>query len=462
MPLPRALLLVAFCSLLPLVAKEEPETYEEKLRPRFHFTADRGWLNDPNGLIYVDGVYHLFFQHERPQTRWGHATSRDLIHWKQHEDAIVPERGHLVYSGSAVMDRQNTSGFQTGKNPPLVAIFTSWGEGQCLAFSNDKGKTWTRYEGNPVLKLTGDEKRSWPLSARDPHVMWHEDAKRWIMVLYRNPEQREDKKGAGFSFFFSSDLKSWTEGSHVPGFYVCPDVFEMQIQGEATATSWVAMDWSQYRTGDFDGEKFVADSPFRPLDHGNNLSANQSWKHLPDGRIIQICWLRNGKYPGMPFNQQLSFPTELSLRRIGGELRLCKNPIPEIESIHGRTKSIRKGTLEPGKEIDPGLVTQSFDLSLDVSLEDEDALEISFLGKVITLQPNQITALGKKGKLTDPLTHLRILADITSIEIFANQGELTMAFCVVPPDDATGAVIRAKSGKPEITEGKISEVKSIW
>ena len=164
--------IVMFGTLIAGADEAESALYKERYRPQFHFTADKDWINDPNGLVYVNGVYHLFFQHERPGTRWGHATSADLLHWRQHPDAIVPLNGHMVFSGSAAIDENNTSGFQNGGSAPIVALFTSWGEGQCLAYSNDDGMTWTRYENNPILTLPGDNLKSWPLSARDPHVSW--------------------------------------------------------------------------------------------------------------------------------------------------------------------------------------------------------------------------------------------------------------------------------------------------
>ncbi len=188
----------------------QPEAlYQEYYRPQYHFTAKSGWINDPNGLVYVDGVYHLYFQHIRPATRWGHATSRDLLHWEQQPDAILPERNHSVFSGSAVIDRNNTSGFGDGKRAPIVAAFTSWGEGQCLSYSLDSGMTWT----------------------------------------FR---------------------------SHLPGFYVCPDLFELPVEGEKGKT-WVAMDWAQYTTGSFDGEKFTPDQePVVPVQESDSRAARTS------------------------------------------------------------------------------------------------------------------------------------------------------------------------------------------
>ncbi|MEQ8837172.1 MAG: glycoside hydrolase family 32 protein, partial [Lacipirellulaceae bacterium] len=345
------------------------ELYREALRPQFHFTSAKGYINDPNGLVYVDGKYHLFFQAGPINAkRWGHAISTDLIHWNQLNDAISPANGHPAFSGCAVIDHDNTSGLQTGEAPPLVAVFTSWGEGQCLAFSNDQGMSWKRYEGNPVLKLRHDAKRSFPLSARDPHVMWYEQQQRWVMVLYENLNAQKLRgvsahEQGGFSIFTSPDLKQWTRQSHLSGFYVCPDVFELPIQGEKSK-AWVAMDWAKYTTGTFDGTRFSPHGEALPLDYGSKdtLSANQTWKHLSDGRVIQICWIRGGKYPGMPFDQQHSFPTSLSLRRVAGRLRLCKQPICEISQLYGKREGLKQAALTEGQIEELGVGSHSYDL----------------------------------------------------------------------------------------------------
>ncbi len=441
--------------------KEQP-VYQERYRPQFHFTADQGWINDPNGLVYVNGVYHLFFQHDR--RHWGHATSTDLLHWKQLPNAIKERNGHPAFSGSAVIDTKNTSGFQTGKTPPVVAVYTCWGKGQCLAYSNDVGMTFLPYEGNPVLKLIGDELKSWPLSARDPHVMWDEKKNRWVMVLYSNPDQRRDKKGSGFSIFTSQDLKNWTKQSHLAGFYVCPDVIQLPIAGEVGRTSWIAMDWEQYATGNFDGEAFTPAVEMRKLDFGRNLSANQSWKYLPDGRVIQISWLRGGKYPGMPFDQQLSFPVELSLRRIGDELLLCKNPIPEIQKLHCSNQIRESLVLEEGEFTQFKDLSQSLDIEASFRLEEGGEIMISVLDQEIYVTRDLVQSGGSKGLLPGKpeKQNIRVLADRTSIEVFANGGSLTMAFCLVTKKSARNVTVRAVKGQAIFEGISVCEVSSIW
>lgn len=441
---------------------KESTLYQERYRPQYHFTADRGWINDPNGLVYVNGVYHLFFQHERKH--WGHAISTDLLHWEQLPDAIEERKGHPAFSGSAVVDKNNTSGFQTGIIPPVVAVYTSWGEGQCLAYSKDEGMTFSRYEGNPVLKLPGDELKSWSLSARDPHVMWDEKKNRWVMVLYSNPDQRRDKKGSGFSIFTSPDLKNWTKRSHLAGFYVCPDVIQLPVTNEADETNWIAMDWEHYAVGDFDGSDFTTAVEPRKLDFGINLSANQSWKNLPDGRVIQISWLRGGKYPRMPFDQQLSFPVELSLRRICNEVLLCKNPIPEIQKLYRNNQNRDSLTLAEGESTQFMDLSQSLDIEASFRLEEGGEIVIKVLDQEILVTKDSIKSLGSKGFLPGKfeIQDIRILADRTSIEVFANNGSLTMAFCLVSKKLTGSVSIRAIKGRAVFNKLSVREVSSIW
>ncbi|MEM6688820.1 MAG: glycoside hydrolase family 32 protein [Planctomycetota bacterium] len=456
-----------------------PPLYRELLRPQFHFTATADYINDPNGLFYLDGIYHLFFQ-TGPITakRWGHAISTDMLHWRQLDDAILPHEGHPVFSGCAVVDHNNTAGFakSDAAHPPIVAIFTSWGVGQCLAYSLDSGKAWQRYDGNPVQTDPQDKLRSFPLTSRDPHVMWDPKHNRWVMVLYDNlndhfiPNVHRHRQG-GLSIFTSPDLKKWRRESHLAGFYVCPDVFELPIEDE-DATSWVALDWSQYVVGSFDGTTFTPRTRPRPLDFGTKgtLSANQSWKHLPDGRVVQISWIRGGEYPGMPFDQQLSIPVELRLRRIEGNLRLCKTPIRELESLwkpvrgHHTAASPLDGNGTRKRElpldIDSG---KSFDVALKTEFSsDTERLAMMVLGHTIELSRDTIR-LGEHQMAADqPIRDVRLLADVTSIELFINDGSQSLTFTVNPTGNATQFSLRISAGSPQVTSLLIHKVDSVW
>ncbi|TWT84450.1 Levanase precursor [Planctomycetes bacterium CA13] len=445
----------------------DPNLYHESLRPRFHFTAKSDYINDPNGLVYVDGVYHLFFQTGPISAkRWGHATSQDMVRWTQLDDAILPKDGHPAFSGCAVVDRKNTSGLQTGDDPPIVAIFTSWGQGQSLAYSNDRGETWTRHHENPVLMLAKDSQRSFPLSARDPMVIWDPAKDRWTMILYDNLNDKvlsnlaRDRQG-GFSFFTSANLIDWTRQSHLPGFYVCPDVMELPIEG-TDKTEWVAMDWAQYVTGRFNGSKFTANSTPYPLDFGKNLSANQTWKNLPDGRIVQISWIRGGKYPKMPFDQQMSFPTSLTLRQIGDHRRLCKQPIDEIKTLYGKSASAERLEMPQSVTHKLDVGSNSVDVEFEVQLGDRSELQLSLLGTPIAMSRNSISVLKNTVYSDEPLSHLRILADITSIEIFANHGSKTITLAILSANHSTAIELTSVSGTSVVENIRLHEVTSCW
>ncbi len=281
--------------------------YHEALRPQFHFSSRRGWNNDPNGLVFSQGEYHLFYQHnpygwEWGNMHWGHAVSTDLVHWQELPIALYPRQfGDWVFSGSAVVDQANTAGFQTGRAAPLVAAFTSTGRGECIAFSNDRGRTWTEFSGNPVVRHQG----------RDPRLLWHSPTKRWVMAVY---DELDGKRW--IAFHTSADLKQWRFESRIEGFYECPDLFELPVDDKPAEKLWVlTAASSEYRLGTFDGRQFMPRTPMLPGHRGNAFYAAQTYSDIParDGRRIQIGWGQIAT-PGMPFNQMMTFPCELKLR----------------------------------------------------------------------------------------------------------------------------------------------------
>jgi fructan beta-fructosidase len=237
----------------------EVETYNEALRPQFHFSPMKNWTNDPNGLVFLDGEYHLFFQHNPEginwgNMTWGHAVSPDLVRWTQLDHAIYPDELGTIFSGSAVIDVNNTAGFQTGDTKVIVAIYTSQGPEakpdpkpvtQSIAYSNDRGRTWEKYDGNPVLEnVIGGN--------RDPKVIWHEPTGQWVMALYLDADD--------YAFFGSPNLKEWTKLSDlkVAGDSECPDIFELAVDGDPNNKKWVFWGGSDtYLIGSFDGVTFT-------------------------------------------------------------------------------------------------------------------------------------------------------------------------------------------------------------
>ncbi|MEN6347355.1 MAG: GH32 C-terminal domain-containing protein, partial [Armatimonadia bacterium] len=433
--------------------------YREKLRPQFHFSTRRGWNNDPNGLVYYKGEYHLFYQHNPygwgwGNMHWGHAVSPDLVHWEELPIALYPrEFGDWAFSGSAVVDRQNTGGFQTGSEKAIVAAYTSTGRGQCIAYSNDCGRTFTDYKGNPVVTNKG----------RDPKVLWHEPTHSWIMAVY--DEQGESK---GIAFYTSSDLKTWTFASRVDGYYECPEFFPLAVDGNPANTPWVlyAADGA-YALGDFDGKTFTMRSGKHRFNYGNGFYASQTFSDLPaeDGRRIQIAWGRMAS-PGMPFNQMMDFPVELTLHTTPEGVRMFANPVAEIAGIHGRKHDFTGLELADEEKPLPGLQGDLFHVDLQITLEEckQVGLRIRGVPLVYDVQTRELKC-GDCTAHAEPVGDmllLEILVDRTSLEIFAQGGSVYMPVAVIPAEDAQGISVTATGGRAVCTTLEVFELTSIW
>ncbi len=448
--------------------------YHESLRPQFHFTPARGWTNDPNGMVYYDGEYHLFFQHNPVSTRWGnmtwgHAVSPDMVHWKQLPEAIYPDKLGTIFSGSAVVDHNNTAGFQTGQEKPIVCIYTSaggtsdWSKDQpftqSIAYSNDRGRTWTKYEGNPVLGHIR-------ASNRDPKVFWHEPSRQWIMPLFLDVHD--------YTFYGSKDLKSWTFLSNLDETPTreCPDFFELALDGDKTNTRWVF--WGgdgTYFIGSFDGKTFHKEAgPFSVVPKpGLNDYAAQTFSDIPaaDGRRIQIAWMHGGQFPGMPFNQQMTVPRELTLRTTPEGIRLFIEPVEEIKTLRGKAYAFENVKLAPGENLLKNLPDgELFDI--DCQIEPGGATTVGFdiRGHKVEYSPaeKKLRAFGKTAalKLLDGRIKLRILVDRRTVEIFANGGRVSMASNFAPKPENKKLAIFATGATATIDSLDVWEMKSIW
>jgi len=443
--------------------------YREKLRPQFHFTSKRGWNNDPNGLVYYDGEYHLYYQHNPYSVywgnmHWGHAVSTDLIHWKELHKALYPDELGTMFSGSAVVDWNNTAGFQTDKDKVIVAAYTAHKEleedgvleVQCIAFSNDKGRTFTKYEKNPVI---GDRRDKWNSSnIRDPKVFWYEPGQHWVLVLFEQ---------VGNSIYTSYNLKDWTYQSHIEGFWECPELFECSVDDDPNLTKWVMYGASgSYLIGEFDGKTFTPESG-KHWYHDGALYAAQTYNDSPesDGRRIQIAWGRI-KSPGMPFNQMMLFPTEFSLRTTNKGVRLFCEPINEIEKLH--VKKYKWQNLS-SDQINKQLKKVNGDV-LHIICELE-SITIPQFG--IEIHGNRLKYDMNGNKFNDfPYSlapnskslYMEILVDRTSIETFLDHG----AFCSVRARnlDVKEKGIRifpgAARGGVLVRRMELYELKSIW
>ena len=436
--------------------------YAETYRPQFHFTAQHGWLNDPNGMVFSQGEYHLFFQHNPKGTQWGnmtwgHAVSPDMVHWRQLANAIEPDKLGTIFSGSAVVDWHNRAGFQKGDEPPLVAMYTAAGNPftQCIAFSNDKGRSFVKYEKNPVLPhLIGEN--------RDPRLIWYEPTKSWILALF--------KDGDVYALFSSSDLKEWKhlQDLPMPGCGECPDFFPIAVDGDPSIVKWVLTAANgKYFIGSFDGSKFTPEGggPFQ-VEFGRNCYAVQTYSDIPqsDGRRIQIGWMNGGSYPQMPFNQQMSFPCRLTLHKSSDGLRLWKYPVGEIESIRGPVHEYRD--LAEAAQADPlaALSGDLFDIDLEFQPGEAQRIGLKIRGQEIVydVKAAHLSALGDASLApVDGKVKLRILVDRTSIETYGNDGQIALSSCYLAPATAKPLEWMAV-GRPKQVSLKVYELKSAW
>jgi len=441
----------------------EPDSlYLERHRPQFHFSSRRGWNNDPNGLVYYADQYRLYYQHNPYGAKWGnmhwgHAVSPDLVHWQELGDAMYPDHLGTIFTGSGVVDWNNTSELQDGDQSVVVFVYTSAGDPfvQSIAYSNDGGRSLTKYASNPVMgHIVGRN--------RDPKVVWHEPTEHWVMALYLEAND--------YALFASPDLKRWTQlcDIQLPGCTECPDLFDLPVDGDPADTRWVF--WGAngtYLLGQFDGATFEQEGDPLRYDWGGDSYAAQTWSDIPeeDGRRIQIAWLRVD-LPDMPFNQQMTFPCELTLRRTAEGIRLFSQPVEEIEGIREQRHSWRALTLQPG---DDPLTVAAGDL-LDVQVElaqegvSELVLKIKGVPIVYDADKQQLSCDGRVAplRLAEGRIRLRVLADRASFEIFGNDGEVALPIGLIPRDWKASLEISCRGGIAMVNVLDVYELRSAW
>ena len=488
-------------------------TYDEPYRPQFHFTPAKNWMNDPNGLVYYKGEYHLFYQYnplgdEWGHMSWGHAVSRDLVHWRHLPVALREENGIMIFSGSAVVDRQNSSGFCATTGPDdrscLVAIYTghtSTRQTQNLAYSNDNGRTWTRYAANPVIDL---HRRDF----RDPKVFWHEASRKWVMVAALPPEHQ-------VRLFGSPDLRHWTALSTfgpagaTGGVWECPDIFPLPVGGEPGQARWVLSvnvnpggvaggSADQYFVGQFDGTTFVNENPAGQVlwaDYGKDFYASTSFSDLPpaDGRRIWMGWLDNWEYaaqvPTSSWRGAQSIPRVLKLKRYREGLRLVQEPVRELQALRGRetilkdqgtgaanrwleSSEVRGDTLEIEAEIDPGHCAE-FGLEVRKGKGEETVIGINRRKSELFVDRTHsgTTAFNPEfpGRHVAPLdltggknVKLHVFVDRSSVEVFANDGATVISDRIFPSRESQGLVFYSRDGEARIVELRIWSLRSAW
>ena len=363
---------------------------DEQHRPQIHFSPKANWVNDPNGMVYNNGVYHLFFQYHPYSSiwgpmHWGHATSTNLIHWKEEPIAIYPDSIGTIFSGSAVVDKNNTSGFGKNGKAPLVAIFTQHSmEGekagrndfqtQSIAYSNDDGKTWVKYTGNPVLKNPGI------VDFRDPKVMWYEPQKKWIMTL-----ATKDR----ITFYSSGNLKSWvkesefgaTVGSH-GGVWECPDLFTLDDNGKKLWVLIVSINpggpnkgsATQYFVGDFNGNKFIPyNTNIKWIDYGPDNYAGITWSNTGNRKIF-LGWMSNWLYanqvPTETWRNAMTIPRELKLKHVGDEILVASQPVAELSKIQSKPITISNVKVTNSIDMAARIGKVKFPCRINLSLEE--------------------------------------------------------------------------------------------
>ncbi len=468
-------LILLFCSSA-LLGQYYPHDksidYKENFRGQYHFSPRSEWMNDINGLVYQGGKYHMIYQWGNKIRHGGYATSPDLLHWKDEGVALIPQKSFLpkeavrnvsgehVFSGSAVVVQGLTAQKITGSiKEAIVAIYTGTGAGTCLAWSNDVGKSWHDYQGNPVAHQTGKDK-AYP---RDPCVIWHKSSSRYILLLYEN----------GTTFYGSDDLINWEYLSNVGFGYECPDFFELPLDGNETNRKWILQDANgSYLVGNFDGKTFTKDPKQDTLlmTLGPDFYAGQTFPmgNLPDKdpRVIQIAWMDhwNGGVGETIWERNATFPVSLGLIKYHGQQRITRNPIKEISSLYENSKSWNDRVIEEGENLLSDMKSKKFDLSAEFDLNNTTAtqIELKVANKTIIYDITSETLMSE-ACAPDESNHvtIRILVDWGQLEVFAQNGVYSYSeqFAFNPERNDMELVT---DGNVKLVSMEMHELKRTW
>jgi fructan beta-fructosidase len=496
----RTILLALTCLFHFVTAAQSNSFYKEKYRPQFHFTPSIHWANDPNGLVYHKGEYHLFYQFNPMGNRWGHmswghAISKDLIHWQHLPVAIAEEKDTMIFSGSCVVDTNNTSGFanQPGQIP-MVAVYTAHIEGvnqsQHIAYSLDDGGTWMKYNRNPVLHLGKKD-------FRDPKVFWYEPEQKWVMAVMLPVEKKAQ-------FYTSQNLKQWELMSEfgpagdTTGIWECPDLFEVPEQDEPGKTKWVFMlspsPYMQYFVGRFDGTRFINESTpvkiYRP-DHGSDYYAAIAFNNLPAAaKPVSIGWANNWNYandiPTSPWKSAMSLPREMTVKKIEGEWILMQQPVSRVKQLRSAVRTwknilVKNSHLLPvrGQALEAELIfspsagsiagirlAKGSDQYIEIGYDSDKQIlytdrskagDASFHKNFEKLSRYETFIKPKKGKIK-----LRIFFDKSIVEVFANDGEAVMTTQLFPGKENNGIELFSNGKNVAFEQVNVWQMKSIW
>jgi fructan beta-fructosidase len=505
----RPAILTLALALAPTFASVATADEPDSRRPVYHFTPPRNFINDPNGLVFLDGEYHLFYQHNPEGDRWGHmswghAVSRDLMRWEHLPIALREEGGIMIFSGSAVFDERNTSGLGREGAPAMVAVYTGHGpekQTQNLASSVDRGRTWAKFPGNPVLDIGSKE-------FRDPKVFWHEPTSRWVMATVL-ADKRQVRLWA------SADLKRWEKLSDfgpagsAKGVWECPELFEAPVEGgEPGRSRWVLKvdvndgapsggSGGQYFVGRFDGtefrpEKAGHDTPTLWIDHGKDFYASQVWNDAPGGgRPIWIAWMNNWQYaneiPTSPWRGAMTAPRRVALRDTPDGLRLVQSPAESLAGLRGRGARLgpREIASREARLSEPGLAGTALEI-----IADFEPGEAESFGLKVRQGAGEETVIGfdrKAGEVfvdrtrsgetgfsprfarrhsaklaigeADHPARLHVLVDATSVEVFADGGRVVLTDQIFPKPDSRGVSLFATGGPARLRSFEAWELR---
>jgi fructan beta-fructosidase len=492
---------------------QDSRPYDQPYRPQYHFSPQKNWTNDPNGPVYFEGEYHLFFQYNPfgdvwGHMSWGHAVSPDMVHWKELPVALTEENGVMIFTGSTVVDRQNSSGFCEGGKPCLVAIYTGHTpapaptakalQTQNLAFSNDKGRTWTKYSGNPVLNLNMPD-------FRDPDVFWSEAGKRWIMAV----SLPDDHK---IQFYGSANLKAWEHLSDfgpagaVSGQWECPNLVELPVDGDARKKRWVLKvglnpggvqggSGEQYFVGQFDGTKFVNENSGSLAlwsDWGKDCYCALTFNELPrTEKPVMVGWMSNWQYaaklPTSPWRGQMTIPRETTLRTFPEGIRLVQTPAKAVVALGEKHQTWSKGSAEEVNKAIAKDPIRSHSFRLTANFETASSKEV---GIKLLVKGGTYTVIGFDSGRNElyvdrshsgrtnfskdfparvaaplhaglPKLGLEVLVDRSSIEVFADAGHVVLTNLVFPDDDAYGLEAFSSHGSGTV-ELESWTLRSVW
>jgi len=479
----------------------------EAFRPAFHYSPARNWMNDPNGLVWYDGEYHLFYQYNPLGTdwgnmSWGHAVSPDLQTWEELPVAIPFSDNEQIFSGSIVVDHANTTGFGTLGAPAMIALYTSvyapsGRQAQSLAYSTDRGRTWTRYDGNPVLDTSSSD-------FRDPKVFWYHQGGYWVMAVVLAAERI-------VQFYRSDNLTEWEHlsdlatGNPADGLWECPDLFELPVEGPGPQrTRWVLVisvnpgapaggSGTRYLVGDFDGKSFTPDDAADDtwLDYGADCYAAVSFSDTPDGERVLIGWMSNWQYaariPTTPYRGAMTLPRTCLLARVDGQVRLLQQPVGPDSSLRApkpgvelRDTLIPEGTT-PLPETAHG---EALEISAEFSLgsaerfglhlreRGEQRTVVGYDTRSRSLFIDRTASVAVELHDAFPAAHhgplgaeggrirMRIQLDTASVEVFGGRGECVLTDQIFPSGDARGCSLFAEGGDVTVSYLAVTPLKA--